>query len=65
MGQLGVAIFSLVLAALLLFLLSQRWLMDALIQAIKNFRGGPPTPMHPSPSDDSVLLRRPSRKSDD
>jgi hypothetical protein len=35
---------------------------DAWIQAMKdlvdNFRGGPPTPMHPSPADDTVLLRK-------
>ena len=36
--------------------------VDALIEAINNFRGGPPRPMHPSPADDGVLLRRRSRK---
>jgi hypothetical protein len=66
MGQIGVIIFSLILAALLGVLLSQRWLVDTLIEAINNFRGGPPTPRHPSPSDDAILLRRrPFRKTDD
>ena len=36
---------------------------DAIIDAFNNFRdGGPRTPMHPSPADDSALLRRRSRK---
>jgi hypothetical protein len=65
MGQIGVIIFSLILAAFLLFLLFHRRLLDALIEEMNNFRGGPPTAMHPSPSDDSILLRRPSRKTDD
>jgi hypothetical protein len=49
-----------VLALLTLFRRSMR---DALIQAmndlVNNFRGGPPTPMHPSPANDSALLRKP------
>jgi hypothetical protein len=65
MGQIGVIVFSLLLAALLAIVVSQRWLVDALIEAISNFRGGPPTPTHPSPSDDTVLLRRRSRKTED
>jgi hypothetical protein len=44
----GSAVFSLVLAAPLVVLLSQRWLADALIEAINNFRGGTPTATHPS-----------------
>jgi hypothetical protein len=32
-----------------------------IMEAIDNFRGGPPTPMHPSPAGDDALLR-PSRK---
>ena len=39
-------------------LVSQRSLWDALIEEIKNFRGGPPTAMHPSPANDGALLRR-------
>ena len=65
MGQIGVVVFSLVLAALLLHLVFQRRLIDAFIEELNNFRGGPPTAMHPSPSDDTILLRRPSRKIDD
>jgi hypothetical protein len=65
MGQTGVIIFSLILAALLILLASQRRLVDALIEAINNFRGGPPTVMHPSPSDDTALLRKPARKTQD
>jgi hypothetical protein len=49
-------------------LLSRRWMLDALIDGIHeiadHFRGGPPTPMHPSPADDAALLRRRSRKTE-
>jgi hypothetical protein len=61
MGQI---LFSAILVALLVVLSFQRWLLDALIEAINNFRGGPPTAMHPSPADDGALLRRRSRKSE-
>ncbi len=61
MGQMGVMVFSLILAAMLGVLASQRRLLDALIEAINNFRGGPPTAMHPSPSDDAVLLCKRTR----
>jgi hypothetical protein len=64
MGQIGVVFFSAILVAFLVFLRSQRWLLDALIEAINNFRGGPPTAMHPSPADDSALLRKRSRKTE-
>jgi hypothetical protein len=47
-----------IFAAVLVILLSQRWLRDALLEAIDNFRGGPPTAMHPSPSNDGALLRK-------
>ena len=60
----GGIIFPAILVALLLFLCFQRRLLDALIEAIDNFRGGPPTPMHPSPADDGALLRRRSRKTE-
>ena len=47
-------------------LLFRRWMLDALIEGIHdivdNFRGGPPTPMHPSPANDAALLRRRRRK---
>ena len=65
MGQIeGTALFSAILVASLAILCSRRRLLDALIEAIDNFRGGPPTAMHPSPSDDGALLRRKSRKSE-
>ncbi len=35
---------------------------EAIRQALENFRGGPPSPMHPSPADDSALLRRRASK---
>lgn len=64
MGQIGVILFSAILVAVLVTLCRQRWLLDALIEAINNFRGGPPTAMHPSPADDSALLRKRSRKTE-
>jgi hypothetical protein len=30
-------------------------------EAVDNFRGGPPSPMHPSPVNDAALLRRKRR----
>jgi hypothetical protein len=65
MGQIGVVVFALILGAMLLFLLSRRWMVDALVEALNNFRGGPPTAMHPSPSDDGFLLRRRARTADE
>ena len=56
------SIVFLIAVALLVILFFRRWMLDALIEAIDNFRGGPPTPMHPSPADDGTLLRRPSKK---
>ena len=65
MGQVeGVVLFSAILVALLVILGFQRRPRDALMEALNNFRGGPPTAMHPSPSDDGALLRRKSRKSE-
>jgi hypothetical protein len=64
MGQIeGTVLFTAILVASLVILCFQRRLLDALIEAINNFRGGPPTAMHPSPSDDGALLRRKSRRS--
>jgi hypothetical protein len=48
--------------ALLVTVCSQRWLVDTLIEALNDFRGGPPTPMHPSPINDAAFLRRRARK---
>jgi len=49
------------LGAVTSILLFQRWMVDALIEAINRFRGGPPRPMHPSPAGDVALLRKPTR----
>ncbi len=54
----GVSIWSILLAAPLMLLCFRRSLLDALIEAIQNSRGGPPRPMHPSPVNDGPLLRR-------
>jgi hypothetical protein len=65
MGQIkGDVLFPAILLALLVILCFQRRLLDTLIDAINNFRGGPPTAMHPSPSNDSALLRGKFRKSE-
>jgi len=48
------------LGAVTTILLFQRWMVDALIEAINRFHGGPP-PTHPSPAGDVALLRKPSR----
>ena len=65
MGQTNF-IVSLLMLVGVIALLSRRWMLDALIDGIHeivdNFRGGPPTPMHPSPVDDGALLRRRSPK---
>jgi hypothetical protein len=51
--------FVVVLALLTLLLPSMRdALIETLNEFVNNFRGGPPTPMHPSPADDIVLLRK-------
>ena len=51
-------------AAALLFW-NRRQLADAIENLRNNFpRGGPPTPMHPSPAGDSELLRRKPAKRD-
>jgi hypothetical protein len=51
-------IVRLVLVAMFVALLVQGSVLEAILQAISNFRGGPPTPKHPLPADDSVILRR-------
>ena len=61
MEQIGSIVLFLILAAVAA-LLFRRSMLDALIEAINNFRGGPPTPMHPSPVNDAALLRRRARK---
>jgi hypothetical protein len=65
MGQTGFMLLFLIFVAVSALFL-RRWMLDALIEGINdffnNFRGGPPTPMHPSPADDAALLRRRPRK---
>jgi hypothetical protein len=65
MGQIGVGVlwFAIILASWWI-LRSRRRLLDALIEAIENFRGGPPTAMHPSPSNDCAVLRGRPRKTE-
>jgi hypothetical protein len=49
-----VALFSLALVGLLM----QHRIREAIREALENFRGGPPTGMHPLPADDRILLLR-------
>jgi hypothetical protein len=60
MDVLRLVIFS----ALGVLLFSKHRVIAKVIEAFnKNFpRGGPPTPMHPSPAGDDALLRRRSSK---
>ena len=63
----GALLTGVAIVAAVLF--TQRWLHAMLIEGIQNFLdaisgGGPRTPMHPSPADDSALLRRRSRKAE-
>jgi hypothetical protein len=61
-------IVSLLFLGAVVALLSGRGMLGALIEGINeladHFRGGPPTPMHPSPADDGALLRKRSRKAE-
>jgi hypothetical protein len=53
------AIFRLILVAIFVALLFQGSVIEALIEAMNNFwGGGPPTPRHPLPADDNVIVRR-------
>jgi hypothetical protein len=54
----AVTIFRLILVAIFVALLFQGSVLEALLEGINNFRGGPPTPRHPLPADDNVILRR-------
>ena len=62
MPQMELTVLVLALAASILVLVLNRSLLDALIEGIHNFRGGPPTAMHPSPVNDGLLLRKRFRK---
>jgi len=55
-------ILLLVIAGAFALFLFQRGVLEAIIEALNNFRGGPPRPMHPSPSNDRALLRRRARR---
>ena len=57
-GTIECGLFSLAILASMAILFFKRWMLDALIEALHNFRGGPPTPMHPSPVNDSAFLRK-------
>jgi hypothetical protein len=61
MEQTNYVVAFLILVAVVA-LLFRRSMIDALIEALNNFPGGPPTAMHPSPADDGALLRRRARK---
>jgi hypothetical protein len=62
MGQINYSVLFPILVAFWAILFFRRWMLDALIEANNNFRGGPPTPMHPSPAGDDALLRKSSKK---
>jgi hypothetical protein len=51
-------IVRLILLAIFVALLFQGSVLEAILEAINNFRGGPPTPRHPLPADDGAILRR-------
>jgi hypothetical protein len=59
-------ILTLACGLMMAILFFRRSSVDALIEIIErftnNFRGGPPAPMHPLPSDDGALLRRRPRR---
>ena len=61
----GVLIFVVAGSVGFVTMLIWRDAREAFIEAMNNFRGGPPTPMHPSPADDGRLLRRRARKAGD
>jgi hypothetical protein len=66
MGQNNyIALILLLISVASVALFFRRCMLDAPIEAIDNFRGGPRTPMHPSPSNDAALLRKRSRKTKD
>jgi hypothetical protein len=51
-------IIRLILAAIFVAFLFQGSVLQAFIDAIQKFRGGPPPPSHPLPADDGAILRR-------
>jgi hypothetical protein len=62
-GDVLLLVFATLLGLIVIVFLFRRWrLLDALIEELDNFRGGPRTPMHPAPADDGALLGRQSRR---
>jgi len=51
-------IVRMILTAIFVAFLFQGSVLELILQAIKNFRGGPPTPRHPLPANDGAILRR-------
>jgi hypothetical protein len=51
-------IFRLILVAIFVASLFQGSVLEMLLEAMNNFRGGPPTPRHPLPADDNVIVCR-------
>jgi len=52
-------LFVMLFALAVVVIGTRRGVVAALIEALQNFRGGPPSGMHPSPADDAFIsLRR-------
>ena len=49
-------VIRLILVAIFVGFLFQGSVLAAIVEAINNFRGGPPTPRHPLPADDGAIL---------
>jgi hypothetical protein len=64
MGQIDVLKLVLLLAGLAMMLFYRVRLVEALIEALNRFGGGPPTGMHPSPACDSQILGSKRRQSE-
>ena len=63
MGQTDVLKLVL-MAGLAMMLFDRARLVEALIEALSRFRGGPPTGMQPAPACDSHILGRKRRRSE-
>jgi hypothetical protein len=63
--NISIALFCAAMAMILFGRGAVQMLMESIENISGNFRGGPPTPMHPLPSDDRRLLLRHTRKSRD
>ena len=49
---------DLFVVTLLVIFFFNRGLLDKFLEGINHFRGGPPTPKHPSPAGDVALLKK-------